>query len=644
MFKFSVKKKDGQDKVQEHQTSAPVLTPSKENDKSKSGELVSDEFLNGIPTLHDLLAPGGIDRSNPDVLRAGNMWTRTTVVTGLPAEISIGWTQPFLDHEGNLDLAFHIHPYDDREALNYLTRLITTLKARLRFVSHRTGQAEDLMRAIADAERIRDAVAANQTRLFKLTTVATVYDTDKDRLHEAMDILEGRLAGRRIYTKSLEARQDEGYLSTLPLGLNFCNDIVRNLDSYGLSTIFPFTDADLVHPGGYQLGINLRTAAPIIYNPYDRSLTNHNIVVYAASGAGKSATVKTMIGRSIFTGERTAVLDPEGEYMLAAQALGGVVLPIGPGSPYHLNPFDISPETLENGETVIPLAQKVLDLVALIQTMAGIPASQDQAKVEESIIENALRQLYKNFGISARDPESIYEQGDALIDNEGNIQYGKRLKRMPQLSDFVEVLKQYAPESNRLVSSLGPYYGDGVLNFFDCQTNINIDNQWLVVFDLSYLDNRVGKPVALQVALTWLWDKFCGGDRKIKKRVIVDEAWLLADHEPAMLFLENMVRRSRKRTAGLTVISQDFRKFARHPRGEAIHSNSNTFIFLRAEEVDLDEIQATFKLSDGERQFIATCGKGEGILRVKGRSVPFRVVHTPFERQWVFTTPLKEAM
>lgn len=591
----------------------------------------------GIPSLHDLIAPGGFDRSHPDVMKVGPFFVKSMTVTGLPSEIGVGWLTPFLSHEGHLDLSIHIAPFDDRAALGSLTLLITKLRAKLRFKGHLQGISDDLARAIQDAERIRDLVASNKSRLFRMTAVASLYDRDEQRLRDAATLIDGRLAGRRIYGKFLEARQDEAYQSVLPFGVNYVNDVYRTLDTYGLGTVLPFTDSDLVHRGGYQFAINMRTGSPIIYNPYDKGLPNHNIICYAGSGAGKSATVKTMIGRAIFTGERTAVLDPEGEYGYAAEVLGGVQIPLGPGSIYKLNPFDVIPETdPDTGAVSVKLTDKVLALLDLVGTMVGGMSAEEQAVVEVS-----LRQVYKDFGISA-DPESLYERGPSMPDPDrpGLFKFGRQPRKMPQLSNLVEVLRTHEG-ARRVVASLGPYYGEGVLSFFDCQSTVTVDNQWLTVFDLSLLDERLGKPVALQVALTWLWESFVKKNPTQKKRVVVDEAWLMADFEPAMRFLENCVRRARKRSAGLTVISQDFRKFSQHPRGPAIHSNSGTLILLRCEEVDLPQIQETFHLSDGERNFIGTCGKGSGVLRVKGRPFAFQVVHTDSEKSWVYTTPIK---
>ena len=607
---------------------------------AEAGPQVDERTLTaGVPSVHDLLSPGGFDRSRTDVIRVGDYFAKSIAVTGLPSEISVGWLHPFFSHNGSMDLSVHINPYDDRAALQSLTMLITRLKSKYRFVGHLQGQGDDLIRAIGDAERVRDMVSANMSRLFKLSVVATLYDKDEERLKDAATIIDGRLAGRRIYSKLLEARQDEGYQATLPYGVNYINDVSRTLDSFGAATILPFTDADLHHRGGYQFGMNVRTGSPIIFNPYDKSLNNHNVVCYAASGSGKSATIKTHIGRSIFSGERTAVLDPEGEYFHAAEVLGGVVIKLGPGSPYKLNPMDVYPEEdPDSGKVSIQIGPKVLDLLDLVATMVGSLSPE-----EMSVVELTLRQLYHNFGINA-DPESLYDRVSMEDPSRPGIYvYGRRKKTMPTLSDLVALLSQVPnAAAARVVASMGPYVGQGVLSFFDCQTNVNIDKQWLTVFDLSLLDERLGKPVALQVALGWLWDSFVKKDPKQRKRVIVDEAWLMCDYEPAMRFLENCVRRARKRSAGLTIISQDFRKFAGHPRGPAIHSNSATMIFLRCEDVDLDEVQSTFKLSDGERKFIATCGKGSGVLRVKGRPMAFQVIHTASEKTWVYTTPLAQ--
>ena len=65
-----------------------------------------------------------------------------------------------------------------------------------------------------------------------------------------------------------------------------------------------------------------------------------------------------------------------------------------------------------------------------------------------------------------------------------------------------------------------------------------------------------------------------------------------------------IVRRIRKRNGGLLVASQNFVEFADNPQGKAVLTNTVVNIFLKQNSTDIDAVQETFKLSDGEKQFL----------------------------------------
>src|SRR6185369_13464252 len=67
---------------------------------------------------------------------------------------------------------------------------------------------------------------------------------------------------------------------------------------------------------------------------------NHNSVVLARSGAGKSYFVKLDVLRSLYQGVQVSVIDPEDEYQRLADAVGGIVVKLG-GAGVKLNPLDL---------------------------------------------------------------------------------------------------------------------------------------------------------------------------------------------------------------------------------------------------------------------------------------------------------------
>ena len=159
-------------------------------------------------------------------------------------------------------------------------------------------------------------------------------------------------------------------------------------------------------------------------------------------------------------------------------------------------------------------------------------------------------------------------------------------------------------------------------------------NAPIVTFDVSQLEEGMLRPIGMYIALSWTWEKFVKKNVHIKKRIICDEAWMLvnknmAGNEFTAQFLENCARRIRKRNGGLLVASQNFIEFADNPQGKAVLTNTVVNIFLKQNSTDIDAVQDTFKLSEGEKQFLLSARRGEMLIRMNEESsvaqaIPFK--------------------
>lgn len=144
----------------------------------------------------------------------------------------------------------------------------------------------------------------------------------------------------------------------------------------------------------------------------------------------------------------------------------------------------------------------------------------------------------------------------------------------------------------------------------------------------------------MYIALSWTWEKFVKKNPHIKKRVVCDEAWMLvnknmAGSEYTASFLEKSARRIRKRNGGLLVASQNFYEFANSDQGKAVLTNTVVNIFLRQDATDIDAVQDTFKLSDGERNFLLGAKRGEMLIKMNGESSVAYALSFPFEQELI---------
>lgn len=591
----------------------------------------SNDLSIGVPTLKDLMAPPSMDRSHSDHLIIGNKYVRNFLVAGYPKMIGVGWADAIYNYDGDLDLAIHVTPMDERNALDELTNKITQFEAQLSTEIEK-GSNRNITRLQTQIQELyaeRQKVEQNYISIFGIQMIMNLYCNSLDQLNKESQLLDNSLKGRKIKLMPTYLQMDKGYKSALPFGRSWLPKNYRNFSSEGLTACFPFYNAEISHATGVFLGVNLQTATPIYIDFYDRKILNNgNMTVFGCAGSGKTFLVSLLTMRSALKQIRTVIIDPEGEYRTVTESLGGSVIVIAPDSNAFVNPFDIEEEDevddegVPTGAKVVKINEKVADLLNLIGVMCGSIDNE-----QRSLISYVLSELYSDFGFT-ENPDSLYVDDVLLNNSDEFIHHGKK-KVMPTFSDFHKKLEAVSlRDSNKCLinisNALRMFKKGGVYGMFDTQTSPSLQNfkeAPVVTFDVSQLEEGVLRPIGMFIALNWAWEKFAKKNIKQKKRILCDEAWMLtnknmAGHEFTAQFLETTSRRIRKRNGGLLVASQNFKEFSDNPQGQAVLTNATVNIFLKQNSTDIDDVQDVFKLSDGEKNFLATAKKGHFLLKM----------------------------
>ena len=617
-----------------------------------SGSNTSTNILDsGVPGIKDLIAPPSFNRENPDHIEVGNKYVRNFLVSGFPKTISVGWADSLYNYEGDLDMAILVNPMDERTALNELTTKITQFEAQFS-TEQEKGKTRNLTRLraqIRDLYEEREKIEQNYITMFGVQMTANLYTDNLENLNKESQLLEAALRGRKIKIMPMYLQQDRGYKCALPFGKTYLPKNYRNFSSEAMTACFPFYNAEVSHKNGVFLGLNLQTATPIYVDFYDRHLLNNgNITVFGMAGSGKTFFTSLLILRSALMQIKTAIIDPEGEYRIITEALGGKIVVIAPNSDACINPFDVEDEDEVDdeghptGRQIVHLKEKIADLLNLIGVMVGGALTQEQ----RSLISYAIAELYSDFGFT-ENPESLYENESKISDTGEFIHSGIK-KKMPQISDLLAKLDSLKTDENfkslsSITNALRMFSKDGVYGMFDTQTSANLAHMKdspVVTFDVSQLEESVLRPIGMYIALSWTWEKFAKRNISIKKRIVCDEAWMLtnknmAGHEFTSQFLENVSRRIRKRNGGLLVASQNFKEFADNPQGQAVLTNASVNIFMKQNTTDIDDVQNVFKLSDGEKNFLMTAARGRFLIRMGGESSVGYAVPTDYEKKLI---------
>ena len=578
---------------------------NKQASKTPNKSVNQEKFERGMNSVTDIIAPPSIEVDFGHI-RVGEKYYKTYFVVGYPRFVSPNWLEPLIDFDHSLNISMFCYPTTSSDILDNLRRKIAEMQATLE------QQEEDhhvldpkVSAALEDALAVQEELAKGIERFFQFSLYITlVSDTSRD-LEDASKRLKTLLSSILIMTKPSTLQMEEGFKSTIPLGIDQLY-LTRNMDTTSLASTFPFTSATLTQKSGVMYGINQLNGSLIIFDRY--SLENGNEVVFGKSGSGKSYLIKLEIMRQFMFGTEVIVIDPEGEYGPLTKAMGGEYIEFNPASVVKINPFDLTGR-YEEGQNELGL--KILSIHALLRIVLGeIDAGHD------AILDRALMETYRQKGITT-DPAT-------------------QTKKPPLMEDLYKVLMGMEDDaSTDLALRLEKFIKGSMSGIFNQQSNFDIKNR-LTVFAIKELEDEL-RPVAMQIILDFVWTRV---RKDLKKRLLVlDEAWYLMKYQDSASFIHGIAKRARKYYLALTTATQDIQDFLSSDYGKAILSNSSIQMLLKQSPTEIDLVSQTFYLTESEKELLLSAGIGEGLFFAGQSHVAMRVMASPFEHELITSNP-----
>ena len=628
-----------------------------EVNEQNSSDDVRNILVKNKKTIKDLIAPSGIDASNINhlaIISSITRYARSHYVSGLPRMATFPYFLRDMYNFGDVNTSVFINPVSEAVSQTSLNKIIVSLESE-RIVAAKRGDI-NRERLIEDkrieAERIRDEIAAGFNKLFEASVVCTLFSYDLAELDKMSELLSMEMSKGLINIKTAWAMQEEAFKSNLPFNRNYLQK-KHTFDRNSMGTVFPFITSEIGHSTGIPLGFDKQTGLPILYDNFHSSLTNYNMVIFGKSGAGKGVTIKTITARSsVLMGIESLALDAEGEYGIVAESLGGVNVVISPSSKTIINIFDIEPEIVKDEitgkeRTVLNVENKVEDVTNVLVTMArGSTRSEEVNEITKQIIAEIVGEEYQAYGIT-NNPNSLYDDDQIELGN----RLARQRKEMPTIGTWYRRLLRKAEENDNidyqfhfsyLIKVMKQYVReyDGQMAYFDGQSTFELlEGCTFINLDISQLEERFARPLAQQILLSWIWEKYVKKNsedksRAKKKRVLVDEAWMLLPYPEAVDFLNTMARRARKRNVSLAVISQKFQDFYECKEAQAVLTSSDTKLFLAQDKSEIEYLKEVFKLTEGEASYLLTASRGEGLLKVGNDTAILEI--RPTQREFAF--------
>ncbi|MEX2556591.1 MAG: DUF87 domain-containing protein, partial [Actinomycetota bacterium] len=451
------------------------------------------------------------------------------------------------------------------------------------------------------------AIARGEGRLFRVGLYLTVRAPDEESLAAEVSRVRSLCASLLLEMRPTTFRALQGWITTLPLGLDLLK-LRRTFDTRALAASFPFASAEIEGVAGTLLGRNATTGGLVFVDRF--ALENHNQVVLARSGAGKSYLAKLQILRALYSGAEVLVIDPENEYGRLARAVGGTEITLGSAGA-RLNPLDLAAAGQPEAIT-----EQTLFMHTLVAALLG-----DLSIAERATLDRAVLSAYERAGITP-DPRT-------------------HARPAPRMVDVVELLGQMTGGAG-LAEGLRRYTTGSHTGLFDQPTTVRPEGH-LIVFSLRNLSDELKMAGAL-MAMETIWRRVVRGERR-RRVVVVDEAWLLlrAGGDAGAQFMWRLAKSARKYWCGLTTITQDVDDVIATDLGRAVVTNASHKILLGQEPQAIEAMGRVFGLSEGERSFLLTCSRGEGVLILGTERAAVRVIASEQEHLLATSDPAELA-
>jgi type IV secretory pathway VirB4 component len=221
----------------------------------------------------------------------------------------------------------------------------------------------------------------------------------------------------------------------------------------------------------------------------------------------------------------------------------------------------------------------------------------------------------------------------AIVSIYTDAKYLKESGKPPLLADFYSALKDLG--HHRFCDRLEKYTHGSLTDILDSHTNINLENR-LVVFDIKDLPETL-RQIMMMIIANFVQNQVKA--RPEKRLLVIDEGWLLLEHEESARFVAGLVRRARKYYLAVSIISQQANDFLDNKYGRAIASQSALRILMKQDTTTIEKVAAEFRLSDKEKTDLLTCDRGDAIIIADQNHVAVHIVASKEEHPLITTDP-----
>ena len=566
----------------------------------------------------DTIAPTGFDFRPSRFFRVGATWGAASYMQIMASELSDKLLRELLETDAEMTVTMHVRAVDQARAIKMVKTKLTDIDRMKMDEQKRASKSgydwdilpPDLVTFSKDAAALLTDLQSRNERMFLLTFLVVNFAPTKQQLENDLFAVAGIMQKHNCLLKRLDFQQEQGYMSSLPLGYNGI-EIQRGMTTSSTAIFVPFMTREL-RMGGESLYYGMNALSNNVIMADRKKLKSANGLYLGSTGSGKSfAAKRELINVFLTTQDRIIVVDPMGEYAPLVERLGGQVLTISPDNPlrHYINPMDIQ---LDAADAESALSMKADFLLSLCELILG--GKDGLQPIEKTVIDRCVRLVYRELALGIGD--------------------GK----MALLQDLYGVLcEQPEPEARRIATAL-ELYCTGSLNLFNHHTNVSVDNSRVVCVVLKGMGENLRK-IAMHIVNELVTQAV--GRNFAEGRATwcyFDEFHILLQDALSASYFVRVWKMLRKMGCVPSALTQNVKDLLSSREIENILENSDFMVLLAQAAGDRAILAKQLGISEYQLSYISHSHPGEGLLFYGNTTIPFVDRFPPGEIYNLLTT------
>ena len=503
----------------------------------------------------DLIAPAAV-KFNTDHYICGSMYHCTLALRSYPATTEELALLRHLGEKSGVTLSIYTRQVTAAEE----NGILQNAENKNRMARSSTNSMKAAVTAEGNLQDVAELIAAMRKNREPLVHCAVYIDLaarDPESLRRIREEVTAELVRSKLGTDQLLLRQQDGFLSSNPMGRNtFRSQYERVMPASSVANLYPFNYSGKTDPHGFYIGRD-RYGSNIIVDLDRRSddKTDASALILGNTGQGKSYLLKLLLCNVLEAGKAALSLDSEHEMEDLCNAVGGCFLDLLSGQ-YRINLLE--PRRWDDGsEPEDPdappafrgslLSQHISFLRDIFRVYKGFDTPHIDA------LELMVEQLYQKWGISDKTDFQHMRPTD-----------------YPILSDLYDTIEEtyqnydgemalYPREMLRdLLLGLHSMCKGADARFFNGHTNISSSR--FLVFCVKGLDNVAQnlRDALLFNILSYMSDQLLTAGNTV---AAIDELYLWLSNPTAVTYIRNSLKRVRKKESALILASQNLEDF-----------------------------------------------------------------------------------